>query len=124
MRQIIRSQLLSVQNCRSSTSLDVDLNLDFTPKCFTARSAAEQFDIAMHSLVRLQFLRREETLRTFAADVWLEIMVSRYVLLKVASTNELLLASVTGEPSAFVVRQQQMAAECVIRRTTDKTVCA
>jgi len=86
------------------------------------QTTAKLFDSAVNRLMILQFSCCAETLWTVATDVRLHTFMSTYMCLNVTTTAELLLTNVTREPSAFIMRRQQMCLELVTPSEMIRTV--
>jgi len=91
----------------------VDFDRVFVLEISVTQGAVELPEPRVDKVVFLQFGRGIEALGTFAADVWLDTAVSKYMFLVSLDITELHVTDGTRVLIAFVVRLQQMCLELV-----------
>jgi len=102
---------------------EVLFNTICTLKIFATQTTAKSFVVWVHKLMKFQCRWRVETLWALIANIRLHTFMSPNVFLKVIFATEFLLANLTGEPSSFIVRLQQMWLKCISASETFWTMC-
>ena len=100
----------------------MDFDRVFVLEVSVTQGAVELPEPRVDKVVFLQFGRGIEALGTFAADVWLDAAVSKFVFLVSLGITELHLTDGTGVLVAFIVPLQQMCLELVDALETVRAV--